>query len=276
MSDIVSEAQEAVKNGALEINLIWQNVNSYGKQFVDKKLWNEEKSSWNDGIGKSPFRELLEQLDSIEWLDRIRFTSSNPHDMTQDILDAHFELPSLCNYLHFALQSWNDTMLKQMNRRHSYGDFKKIVDYLRSKDPLFSISTDIIVGYSRETDEMFEDTKKAFRECMFDFSFTARYSVRKWTIASKIYPDDVPDELKASRWHTLNDMLLDNVTTRNEMMLGREEEVLISSKKDEYFSGRTRNFKEVFFTANENTKIWDLVKVKITELDRYVLKWELL
>jgi len=286
MDDIIAEAKEAVNNGALEINLIWQNVNSYGKQFVDKKLWNEETSSWSPppnpllskegGVFKSPFRELLEKLDAIEWLDRIRFTSSNPHDMTQDILDAHFELPSLCNYLHFALQSWNDTMLKQMNRRHSYADFKKIVDYLRSKDPLFSISTDIIVWYSRETDEMFEDTKKAFKECSFDFSFTARYSVRKWTIASKIYPDDIPNELKASRWHELNDMLLETVTDRNKLMLGREEEVLISSKKDEYFSGRTRNFKEVFFTADENTQIWDLVTVKITELDRYVLKGELI
>jgi len=276
MEDIIEEAKQAVKNWALEINLIWQNVNSYGKQFVDKKLWNEEKSSWNDGIWKSPFRDLLEWLDAIKWLDRIRFTSSNPHDMTQDILDAHFELPSLCNYLHFALQSWNDKMLKQMNRRHSYSDFKKIVDYLRSKDPLFSISTDIIVWYSRESDEMFEDTKKAFIECEFDFSFTARYSVRKWTIASKIYPDDIPDSLKASRWHELNDMLLDSVTKRNTLMLGREEEILISWKKDEYFSWRTRNFKEVFFLADDSITIWDLVKVKITELDRYVLKWKLI
>ncbi len=276
IEEIVSEAKQAVDDWALEINLIWQNVNSYGKQFVDKKLWNEEKSSWNDWLWKSPFRELLEQLDAIEGLDRIRFTSSNPHDMTQDILDAHFELPSLCNYLHFALQSWNDTMLKQMNRRHSYWDFKAIVDYLREKDPLFSISTDIIVWYSRETDEMFEDTKKAFRECMFDFSFTARYSVRKWTIASKIYPDDIPDDLKAVRWHELNDMLLDTVTKRNELMLGREEEVLISSKKDEYFAWRTRNFKEIFFLWKQDNKIWDLVKVRITQLDRYVLKWELI
>jgi len=300
MADIILEAQEAVKSWALEINLIGQNVNSYWKQFVDKKLWNEETSSWVNSPDpfikgkkshfKSPFRELLEWLDAIEWLDRIRFTSSNPHDMTQDILDAHFELPSLCNYLHFALQSWNDKMLKQMNRRHSYSDFKKIVDYLRGKDPLFSISTDIIVWYSRETDEMFEDTKKAFIDCCFDFSFTARYSVRKWTIASKIYPDDVPDSLKASRWHTLNDMLLDSVTARNTLMLGREEEVLIAWKKDEYFYWRTRNFKEVFFEnsslSDESSstslekgriiKVWDLVKVKITELDRYVLKWELI
>jgi tRNA-2-methylthio-N6-dimethylallyladenosine synthase len=81
-------------------------------------------------------------------VERIRFTSSNPHDMTQDILDAHFDLKSTCNYLHFALQSGNDVMLKKMNRRHTYADFKRMVEYLRSKDPYFTISTDIIVGYS--------------------------------------------------------------------------------------------------------------------------------
>ena len=295
MEDIISEAKQVVQDGAKEINLIWQNVNSYGKQFVDKKLWNEETSSWKIdaqdptspptplpcGRGewkqfRSPFRELLEHLDAIEGLDRIRFTSSNPHDMTQDILDAHFELPSLCNYLHFALQSGSDEMLKRMNRKHSYADFKKIVDYLRDRDPLFGISTDIIVGYSWETDEMFEDTCKAFQECEFDFSYTARYSVRKWTIASKIYPDDVSNEQKAHRWHMLNDMLLENITIRNKMMLGREEEVLISWQKDEYFFGRTRNFKEVFFLGWDMVKIGDLVTVQITQMDRYVLKWELL
>ncbi len=272
MNEIIQEAQEAVAWWAKEINLIWQNVNSYGKQFVDKKLWNEEKSSWDTGIGKSPFRELLEQLDSIEWLDRIRFTSSNPHDMTQDILDAHFELDSLCNYLHFALQSWSDAMLKKMNRKHSYHDFKKTVEYLRSRDPEFSISTDIIVGYSGETEEMFQDTITAMQECQFDFSFTARYSVRPDTIAAKIYPDDISNELKAERWHTLNNMLLDTITKRNTQMLWKTYEVLISGEKDGQFYGRTRNFKEVFIEWWEGIAVWDIVNIEICELDRYVLK----
>ena len=81
----------------------------------------------------------------IDGLDRIRFTSSNPHDMTRDILDAHFDLPKLCHFLHFALQSGSDTILKRMNRKHTYNDFKVQVEYLRSRDPLFGISTDIIV-----------------------------------------------------------------------------------------------------------------------------------
>ncbi len=149
-----------------------------------------------------------------------------------------------------------------------------MVDYLRSKDPLFAISTDIIVWFSGETEEMFNETKKAFKECLFDFTYNARYSVRKWTIAEKIYPDDITNKVKAQRWHILNDMLLDSIWVRNKMMLDREEEVLISVEKYWNYIWRTRNFKEVRFPKIEWIEIWDLVIVKILELDRYILKWK--
>jgi tRNA-2-methylthio-N6-dimethylallyladenosine synthase len=288
MDEIVTECREAVQNGAREITLLGQNVNSYGKQFIDKKYWNEEKGKWNEWLGKSPFRQLLEEISQIEWLDRIRFTSSNPHDMTQDILDAHFELPHMCNYLHFALQSGSNELLKKMNRKHKYEDFKKIVDYLRSKDPLFAISTDMIVGFSGETESIFNDTLKAFDECIFDFAYNARYSVRPWTIAAKMYPDDVPDTEKASRWHQINSKLEECVQKRNALMVGRVEEVMINGERDNQWFWRTRNFKEVFFNKSENVSpmrgdaqraegfnIGNIVKVKITEIDRWVLKGEL-
>jgi tRNA-2-methylthio-N6-dimethylallyladenosine synthase len=172
--------------------------------------------------------------------------------MTQDILDAHFELPKMCNYLHFALQSGSNELLKKMNRKHKYEDFKKIVDYLRSKDSLFAISTDMIVGFSGETETMFNDTLKAFNECIFDFAYNARYSVRPGTIAAKMYPDDVPDTEKASRWHQINSKLEECVQKRNALMVGRVEEVMINGERDEQWFGRTRNFKEVFFNKSEN------------------------
>ena len=275
MEDIVNEAKEVVLDWVKEITLVWQNVNSYWKEFIDKKYWNKEKSKWNDWLEKSPFRELLEKLNEIDWLDRIRFTSSNPHDMTKDILDSHFDLEKTCNYLHFALQSWNDQMLKRMNRRHSYEDFRKMVSYLRSKDENFSISTDIIVWYSWESEDMFKDTQKAYKECEFDFVYNARYSVRKGTIAEKIYPDDITNETKAERWHNLNWLLLESIEKRNKLMLNKVEEVLISWEKDDKFFWRTRNFKEVYFEKQDWINIWDIVKVKIKELDKYVLLWEL-
>jgi tRNA-2-methylthio-N6-dimethylallyladenosine synthase len=139
--------------------------------------------------------------------------------MTRDILDAHFDLPKMCPYLHFALQSGSDTMLKRMNRKHTYADFKAQVDYLRSRDPLFSISTDIIVGFPGETLEEFEATATAMRECQFDFAFIARYSPRHGTIADQKYEDDISPEEKARRWTILNDILRETVRERNFLMV---------------------------------------------------------
>jgi len=233
--------------------------------------WSELDGIIEKSLFVSPFRKLLQDINSIPGLDRIRFTSSNPHDMTRDILDAHIDLDHTCNYLHFALQSGNNQMLKKMNRKHSYEEFRDMVHYLRQRDPLFSISTDIIVGYSWETDEMFEETVKAFTECEFDFAYIARYSVRPQTLAAKMYPDDVPDSVKAERWNILNNLLLENIQKRNTLMLGRTEEILISTEKDNHFSGRTRNFKEVLIEKDENIKIGDSVSVKIEKMDRYIL-----
>jgi len=278
-----------VDDGPHHIKAYYENF--HGKICIFEQWWNRAIREDNSKVFRiydwedfeellprlkftSPFRQLLEDINQIEWIDRIRFTSSNPHDMTRDILDAHIDLKNTCNYLHFALQSWSNEMLKKMNRRHTYEDFRDMVQYLRLRDPLFSISTDIIVGFSGETEEMFEQTVQAFRECEFDFCYTARYSVRPNTLAAKIMPDDIPDNIKAERWHILNSLLLENVTKRNTLMLWRIEEILISGEKDNYFYGRTRNFKEVFFEKDQNYKIWDLVYIKITELDKYVLKGE--
>lgn len=236
--------------------------------------WDEIDSLVEKFSFKSPFRELLEAINILPWIERIRFTSSNPHDMTRDILDAHFDLQYTCNYLHFALQSGSDAMLKKMNRKHTYKEFRDMVYYLRKRDPLFSISTDIIVGFSWETEAMFEETIKAFEECIFDFAYIARYSVRPWTLAAKLYPDDVDEKIKLERWHILNNLLKKTLQKRNELMIGRTEEVLIYGQNNNQFFGRTRNFKEIFFEKSSDLKIGDCTYVKIHSLDDWVLKGE--
>jgi tRNA-2-methylthio-N6-dimethylallyladenosine synthase len=271
--EIVQECVEVVEHGgAKEVTLLGQNVNSYGKE-TRKNLWNPEELTWSAPTVRTPFRELLEDLNTIVWLDRIRFTSSNPHDMTRDILDAHFDLEKCCHFLHFALQSGDNDVLKKMNRKHSYEDFKAQVDYLRSRDPLFGISTDIIVGFPGETDEQFENTVKAFRECQFDYAYIARYSPRKQTYAARMV-GQVPAEVKAHRWDRLNSLMYEIIQERNQLMLGREEVILVSKidAEDGTISGRTRNFKEVFIPKNEKIHLGDLVWVKITEMDRWVVR----
>ncbi|NRH20518.1 radical SAM protein [Candidatus Gracilibacteria bacterium] len=256
-----------------------QHIEEAGKKYRVNH-WNDilvkiDEISHSSISSKTPFRELLEKIDDIDGIDRIRFTSSNPHDMTRDILDAHFELPNMCNYLHIALQSGSDTMLTRMNRKHTYADFKSQVDYLRDRDTLFSISTDIIVGFPGETEEEFQATATAMRECQFDFAFIARYSSRSGTLATTRYEDDISSQEKARRWTILNDILRETAKNRNLLMVGREEEILITGEgKDETLVGRTRNFKEVFIPYTPDIKVGDIVLVKIVEGSGWVLKGE--
>lgn len=233
--------------------------------------------TWINKEVTTPFRELLNDINQIKELDRIRFTSSNPHDMTKDILDAHFELDKMCPYLHFALQSGSNSMLKRMNRKHTYEDFKAQVEYLRSKNPLFSISTDIIVWFPNETEEEFQETVRAMKECEFDFAYIARYSPRSGTFAHDKYEDDISPQEKARRWNILNDLLEESVLKRSQMMIGREEEILISWKgRNDGWVGRTRNFKEVFLPSASDVKIGQIVLVKIQSLEGWNLQWEII
>lgn len=281
--EIISEIKEVVKLGACEITLLWQNVNSYGKE-LKAKLWDEEEMKWALTPALSqrerenvPFRELLEEIDKIEWIDRIRFTSSNPHDMTADILEAHFELDKTCNYLHFALQSGDDGVLKNMNRKHTYTDFKKQVEYLRGKDPYFWISTDIIVGFPGETEAQFQNTVKAMKELEFDFAYIARYSERSGTTASKLLKDNVASSEKARRWHILNNILKETFQKRANLMIWKTEEVIISwISKNSNFYWRTRNFKEITMPIKNWVNIWDIVKVKINKVNGRIIEGEII
>ncbi len=261
-------------------NEVLRNIDWVYQKLVEFIRLNPQSRSSTAPLQRSsvtPFRELLEKINEVPGLDRIRFTSSNPHDMTRDILDAHFDLEKCCPYLHFALQSGDNDLLKKMNRKHSYDDFRLQVEYLRSRDPLFGISTDIIVGFPGETEEQFENTVRAFRECEFDFAYIARYSPRKQTYAARM-PWQVPADVKAKRWDRLNSLMYDIIQQRNQLMIGREEVIMVSKidQEDGAISGRTRNFKEVFLPKNDTIQLWDLIPVKIIGLDRWVLQGRVL
>lgn len=259
-------------------NLIWIDILTCSRWQEEYLIWKNltTKDSQLKSIIKTPFRELLEEVDKIDWLDRIRFTSSNPHDMTFDILDAHFELSKTCSHLHFALQSWDNEILSKMNRRHTYEDFRTQVQYLRSKDPLFAISTDIIVWFPWETEEQFNNTLQAFEELEFDFAYIARYSPRRWTFSADKLEDNISSDIKAKRWHILNNSLEKNVEKRWRLMLWTNQPVLIQwiTKMWKFF-WRTRNFKEVVFSKKSFYKIWDLVNVRINNLNWWILEGEI-
>ena len=147
---------------------------------------------------KLPFASLLRDVHEIEGLEKIDFLSSNPFDFTSDLIDA-LTLPKISDYLHIAVQSGNNEILKKMNRRHSVEDFISLIERIKERKPNLVLGTDIIVGFPTESNEQFEDTIKLFQKIKFKVAFISIYSPRKGTPAEKFYKDDVPLKEKKER-----------------------------------------------------------------------------
>ena len=266
MEQILREAENAVKNGAKEIILIGQTVNSYGLSTYDKA----EKTF--DYLKKEPFVYLLEELDKLSeiGLERVRFTSSHPKDMSDDLIDAMSRLKTQMPYLHLPVQAGENEVLKRMNRPYTVEQYKEIIRKLREKIPGISITTDIIMGFCGETDEEFETTCKFFEEMEFEHAFLSQYSNRKGTYASKKMKDNVPQKVKHARWHKLNNTLKKTSNKALERFVGKTLKVLVEGQeKDEWF-GRSEHYKEVRFKSKKDL-LGQIVKVKIDSHDDFRL-----
>lgn len=254
MDDIVAEVEELVANGTKEVTLLGQIVNQYGVRefpYVD---------------GKSPFVQLLEKVNAVEGLERIRFTSPHPVGFRQDLIDCYGRLEKLCEYIHFPLQSGSDRILKQMRRPYTVERFKRILDGVRANAPQVTISTDVIVGFPGETEEDFEMTKKVFEDVGFDMAYVFKYSVRPGTAAEPL-GDPISDEVKNARNQELLAVLEQSSLRRNQSLLGTTQEVLVEGparKGDAMFQGRNRGHRKVIFPGDERL-IGELVQVEITE-----------
>lgn len=267
---ILKEAEIAVKNGAKEITLIGQTVNSYGLSVHDKS----EKTF--EHLGKEPFVYLLEELDKLSklGLERVRFTSSHPKDMSDDLIDAMSRLKTQMPYLHLPVQAGENTVLKRMNRPYTVEQYKEIIRKLRKKIPGISITTDIIVGFCGETDEEFETTRKFFEDMEFEHGFLSQYSNRKGTYADKKMKDDISTKVKHSRWHKLNNTLKKTSNKALESFVGKTLKVLVEGQeKDEWF-GRSEHYKEVRFKSKKDL-LGQIVNVKITSHDDFRLSGKL-
>lgn len=183
--DILKEINHLVNRGFTQITLCGQNVNSWNLP-MDKKF--EIRTGSNQQI---PFAALLREIHNIKQIEKIDFLSSNPFDFTQDLIDT-IKLPKISPYLHIAVQSGNNEILKKMNRRHTIEDFKKLVKKLQKAKPNLELGTDVIVGFPTETKKQFEDTIQLFKDIKFNVAFISIYSPRKGTPAAKFFKDDVP------------------------------------------------------------------------------------
>jgi len=190
--EILREINHYVLRGYSEFTLCAQNVNSWG-------LSMEEKFEIRSGSDqKLPFADLLRDVANIEGVSKIEFISSNPFDFTNDLIDA-LKNPKVSNYLHMAIQSGNNDILKKMNRRHTVEDFISLVNNIKFQKPDLVLGTDIIVGFPGETREQFLDTVELFKKVKFKVAYISIYSPRKGTPSAKFYPDDIPLQEKKER-----------------------------------------------------------------------------
>ncbi len=256
--DIIKEATSLAKNGVKEITLLGQNVNSYGKN--------------TDEI---TFPDLLRKLNKVEGLERIRFMTSHPKDLSDDLIDAMAECEKVCKYIHLPVQSGSNRILSLMNRKYTREDYFALVEKLRKKMPDIAISTDIIVGFPTETDEDFEDTCDLYKKVCFNSAFTFIYSPRIGTPASKM-EGQVTEEKNKERMARLIKISEECSIKANSLYLQKTYPVLVEgiSKRDEnMISGRTEHGRMVTFQGSTDL-IGKTVNVKITKVKLNTLMGE--
>lgn len=255
---ILAEVRELVEDGVKEIMLLGQNVNSY------------------DGDGTS-FAKLLKMINEIDGLERIRFMTSNPKDLSDELIEAFTICDKLCHNLHLPIQSGSNRVLKRMNRKYTREDYLKLIEKLRIRVPDITLSTDIIVGFPGETDEDFEETLSLVKEVEYDSAFTFIYSIRKGTPAEK-YDNQVEESEKHRRFDLLVSTVNEISEKKNKVYQDRIEKILVDgvSKNNKLMlTGRTDGFKLVNF-AGKKDMIGSLVDVRITDAKTFSLLGEVI
>jgi len=251
---IINEVRELLNKGYKEIVLLGQNVNSYG---LDKK-------------GKEiSFPELLIKIDSLSKHFWLKFLTSHPYDMSEELIVSMAKCKNLNNYLHLPVQCGSDKILKKMNRHYTIADYKKLIKKIKKTFPNITLSTDIIVGFCGETTKDFAATKKLVKDIGYNLMYISQYSSRIGTLAAKMYKDDVPKKIKKQRWQTMNKQLTKQSFAFNKKLVGQTQEVLIDTvnKNATIFlnTGKLSNYLPVHIKTKQALKIGKFYQVKITE-----------
>lgn len=255
---VKQEIINLVNDGVKEVMLLGQNVNSF-----------------RDADGNN-FAALIRALDEVEGLERIRFMTSHPKDLSDELIACFGDCKKLCHNIHLPVQSGSDEVLRRMNRHYNRERYMEIVEKLRATCPDLSISTDIIVGFPGETEEDFQDTLSLVREVEYDSAFTFIYSPRVGTPAAK-YDNQIPEDIKHDRFDRLVEEVNRCSAKKNSEYLGRIVDVMVdgASKNDAgAWSGRTDTFKLVNFTSEEPLTEGQMVSVRITETKTFSLDGE--
>ena len=261
--DIINEIKQFVKNGVVEIMLLGQNVNSYGKN-LDEPV---------------SFAELLKRIDDIEGLERIRFMTSHPKDLSDELIDVMKNSKRICHHIHLPVQSGSSRLLKLMNRKYTKEDYLLLIEKLKSAMPDIAITTDIIVGFPGETEEDFEETLDVCRKAGYSSAFTFIYSKRTGTPAATM-PDQVDEDTIKNRFDRLLAVVNEESSAYASGLTGKTMKVLVEERDREsegngkYLTGRLENNLLVHFEG-EDCLIGKIVDVKLTECKGFYFIGEL-
>ena len=252
--DILTELKELVQKDYKLITLLGQNVNSYG---LDKK--GEEIN----------FAELLRRIgeygNSVDKEFWVYFTSPHPRDMSDEVIEVISQYKCLAKQIHLPIQSGDNAMLDRMNRKHTIDDYRHIIHTIRRLIPEATIFTDIIVGFTGETEEEFENSRKAMEEFKYNMAYIAQYSVRPGAVAST-WADDVPKATKKKRYHILTDELMKHSLVYNQGLVGKTLKVIVNGfdRNKSYLTGYTEGKIVIRFKSNDRNLIGKIVKVEVT------------
>ncbi len=246
--EIINEVKKAVKNNIKEIWLLGQNVNDY-------------KSPANSKITFSKLLEMINNINADFW---IRFTSPNPKDFSNELINTMAKLKKVTEYLNLPVQSGDNKILKEMNRSYTVKNYKDLVKKIRKKIPDINLSTDVIVGFPSETKSQFQNTVKLFKEMKFDMAYIAKYSPRPHTKALGL-KDNISKKEKHIRWLVLTKILEKTALENNKKYVGKEVKVLINKHEKRFLFGKTRTYKTVKIQSENKSLTGKIIKVKITK-----------
>jgi tRNA-2-methylthio-N6-dimethylallyladenosine synthase len=255
MADIVSEVESVGERGAREVVLLGQNVDSYGH-----------------GLAESPtLADLLEELNRIDRLARIRFLTSHPKDMSDQLIETIARLDKVCENISLPFQAGDDGILKTMRRGYTNAEYRRLVERIREAVPDVALSTDVIVGFPGESEEQYEQSRQMIEDVRFDTVHIACYSPREGTIASRELEDDVPSAEKVRRRKELESLQERIVSEINSELKGRTVEVLVEGRKKGKWWGRTRSDKLVFF-SDAADRLSQVVDIRIESASAWSLQ----
>jgi tRNA-2-methylthio-N6-dimethylallyladenosine synthase len=256
--EILAEVRALVQSGAREVTLLGQIVDRYGKD-----------------TGGEDLPALLRKVHAVDTLSRIRFLTSHPNWMSDELLETAASLPKVCEHIEVPIQSGDDAVLARMKRGYTAEAYRRLVGRIRKFLPRASIATDVIVGFSGETEAQFQRTADLLAELRLDTVHLARYSPRPETFAARNYPDDVPPEEKLRRFRALEDLQEGIAAQKNAALLGQTLEVLVEGKRKDRWYGRTRTNRPVFFDDPSRDWTAQLVPVEITRTSAWSLQGKL-